>query len=199
MKSWPTGLWGYLFWFVIGCWVLFFLTFVLRKKAPQAKEAKSAPVSRIGIILQGCAFAIVWAIRRVPSNSAIISVHPVVDWLLVMLTVVFSAGSVWMVLSAVRALGKQWSVAARLVEGHELVTAGPYQIIRNPIYAGMFGMMIATGLVLSHWTALVCAMAIFLVGTIIRIRAEEKLLREAFGAKFDEYTQRVSALIPGVY
>jgi protein-S-isoprenylcysteine O-methyltransferase Ste14 len=35
-----------------------------------------------------------------------------------------------------------------------------------------------------------------LVGTQIRINAEEKILREEFGAEYDAYAQRVPALIP---
>jgi protein-S-isoprenylcysteine O-methyltransferase Ste14 len=46
--------------------------------------------------------------------------------------------------SAVCALGKQWSIAARVVEGHELITDGPYRIVRHPIYAGMLGLLVAT-------------------------------------------------------
>jgi len=32
---------------------------------------------------------------------------------------------------------------------------------------------------------------------MVRIRAEERLLREAFGAEFDDYAHRVPAFIPG--
>jgi len=50
-------------------------------------------------------------------------------------------------MAAVQRLGKQWSIAARVTEDHELVTEGPYRIVRNPIYTGMFGMMVATAIV----------------------------------------------------
>ena len=52
---------------------------------------------------------------------------------------------------------------------------------------------------MSHWMALLAAVAIFLVGTLIRIRREEKLLREAFGPEFDDYSRRVPAIVPGLY
>jgi protein-S-isoprenylcysteine O-methyltransferase Ste14 len=50
----------------------------------------------------------------------------------------------------------------------------------------MFGMMIASGLTYSAWWALLAAIAVFLIGNRIRIQAEEKLLRETFGAEFDD-------------
>lgn len=46
--------------------------------------------------------------------------------------------------AAVKVLGKQWTYRARVIEGHELITRGPYSLVRNPIYLGMFGMLVAT-------------------------------------------------------
>jgi len=114
-------------------------------------------------------------------------------------TVGMAAASGWLIESAVRTLGKQWAMRARLVEGHQLITAGPFSRIRNPIYTGMFGMLIATGLATEHWIALLIAIPIFWIGMVIRIRTEEKLLRTEFGSEFEEYARRVSAVIPGIY
>ena len=115
------------------------------------------------------------------------------------LTIAIGAASVWLCGAAVRTLGKQWTYQARVVEGHELITQGPYSLVRNPIYLGMFGMLLATGLAVGRWPVLLVGDRVFLVGIEIRIRTEEKLLREAFGEKFDEYARRVSAFIPKIF
>jgi protein-S-isoprenylcysteine O-methyltransferase Ste14 len=115
------------------------------------------------------------------------------------LTLAIAVASVWMVNAAVRFLGKQWAVAARLVEGHKLVTDGPYRLVRNPIYTGMFGMMVATGLAVTQWQGLLAAIFVFLLGTYLRVRVEERLLRGQFGSEFDEYKRRVPAVIPGIW
>jgi len=114
-------------------------------------------------------------------------------------TTSLAAVSVWCMASAVRTLGKQWAVAARLVESHKLITEGPYAYVRNPIYTGMLGILIATGLAMEHWIATAVAVIIFCVGLVIRMRIEEKLLHAAFGAEFDDYAKRVPAVLPGVY
>ena len=101
--------------------------------------------------------------------------------------------------SAARTLGKQWALAARLVEGHELIQDGPYRFVRNPIYTGMFGMLIATGLAVTTWPLLLVATILFALGTYVRVRIEEKLLRQAFGERFEQYARKVPALIPGIY
>src|ERR1035441_9877705 len=113
--------------------------------------------------------------------------------------VAIAVTSVWLVNAAARRLGKQWALAARLVEGHNLIQDGPYRLLRNPIYVGMFGMLLATGLVLAQWFPLLIAIVLFIAGTSIRIRSEERVLREAFGSEFEEYARKVPALIPGIY
>ena len=57
-------------------------------------------------------------------------------------------------------------------------------------------MLLATGLAVSHWIGLLIAIILFAVGTIIRVRSEERLLRETFGAEFDDYARKVPAVIP---
>ncbi len=86
-----------------------------------------------------------------------------------------------------------------LVEEHKLITEGPYRLVRNPIYTGMLGILIVTGLAISRWFAVVAALVLFGIGTVIRVRSEEKLLREAFGAEFDAYARRVPAVFPRPY
>ena len=114
-------------------------------------------------------------------------------------TVALAVASVWLVASAVRTLGKQWALAARLVEGHKLITERPYGFVRNPIYTGMLGMLVATGLAMEHWIALDVAVVLFAVGLVIRVRSEEKLLRAAFGEEFEDYAKRVPAVLPGIF
>jgi protein-S-isoprenylcysteine O-methyltransferase Ste14 len=107
--------------------------------------------------------------------------------------------STWFCFAAARALGRQWALVARVIEGHELIRRGPYAVVRNPIYLAMLGMLVATGLIVSRWQGLAVATIVFMIGTEIRIRSEEKLLREALGSQFDEYAAEVPAFIPRVF
>ena len=102
-------------------------------------------------------------------------------------------------MTAVKTLGKEWSITARMVEDHRLATKGPYAHVRHPIYTGMLGMLVATGLAISHWMVLVAAIVVFAIGTLIRVRIEERLLRETFGPRFEEYARQVPAVIPGIF
>ena len=114
------------------------------------------------------------------------------------LAMAMALGSEWFCFTAARMLGKQWALIARVIEDHELITRGPYAVVRNPIYLAMFGMLLATGLAASRWQALVAGTFVFLVGSEVRIRSEERLLREAFGLRFADYARRVPAFFPRI-
>ena len=181
---------------VIVCWFVFAAAFLLRKKPKPAKDAINAPKSWLGIGLQGLSYGLVWALHRTPMFSPFIGENYVVNIILQIVAVVISVSSVFLTMSAIRELGKQWSLEARLVEGHKLVTTGVYSWVRHPIYTAMLGKLIATGIVLSHWLVLTVAVVIFLIGTFIRTRFEERLLGDAFGEEFEKWKTRVPGLIP---
>jgi protein-S-isoprenylcysteine O-methyltransferase Ste14 len=186
------------FWLVIASWITFAGVFLARKKPPAQQETMRDKRATIGIVLQAFGYALVWAIQR-PMFSPIVSMPVALEIILAVITVGIAAISLWLVMSAVRTLGQQWAYAARIVEGHKLITDGPYSWVRNPIYTGMFGMLLATGLAVSHWIGLLPAIVIFAIGTMIRVRSEEKLLREAFGHEFEDYARRLPAVLPGIY
>ena len=188
------------FYGIIACWWIFGLTFWLRKRSERATEEKRDRRSLLGLLLQAVAYLIVWSTPLQQGRfSPITNGSPAQAWGFAALALSIAIASVWLVNSAARHLGKQWALAARLVEGHKLIQDGPYHFVRNPIYTGMFGMLVATGLATSHWIPLLVATVLFAVGTYIRIQIEERLLRQAFGQEFEDYTHRVPALIPGIY
>jgi protein-S-isoprenylcysteine O-methyltransferase Ste14 len=185
---------------VILCWIAFVSVFIFRGKTAKTQEAKRDPAATFGIALQMLGYALVFF---QPPRKAFLPPVPALAGaagiVFSVFTMALAVGSVWLVAAAARRLGKQWAIAARLVEGHNLVTDGPYSFVRNPIYTGMFGMLIASGLAFERWITLPIAIVFFAVGLVIRVRTEEKLLRGAFGQEFEDYAKRVPAVIPGIY
>lgn len=179
-------------------WFIFAAVFIFRKKPESAPDSKNAPKSFLGLALQGVGFAFVWSVRRQPLFSPLINGQFILNIILQIAAVLLAAASVWLAMSAVRELGKQWSLEARLVEGHKLITSGVYQIVRHPIYTAMLGMMISTGIIFSRWYILIAAVIVFFIGTKIRTNSEEKLLREAFPDEYKTFAEKVPAFIPFV-
>ena len=85
----------------------------------------------------------------------------------------------------------QWKGA----DAFDAQTAG-YRVVRHPIYTSMLCLLCCTGLMTTSLLWLAMALAIFVVGTEIRIRIEEGLLASRFGEGFFDYRRRVSAYIP---
>jgi protein-S-isoprenylcysteine O-methyltransferase Ste14 len=183
---------------VMICWFVFAGVFLLRQKPPSPPDQKRDRGSLIGVALQGLSYAIVWGAHR-SAFTPIVYGSRLIATVAGVVAIVAAVGSVWLITSALKTLGKEWSLTARLVEGHKLATSGPYAYVRHPIYTGMLGMLVASGLAISHWISLLAALLIFFIGTAIRVRSEDRLLREAFGKQFDGYAQRVSAILPGLY
>jgi protein-S-isoprenylcysteine O-methyltransferase Ste14 len=180
---------------VMACWLAFAAIVVVGKRgaAPGARSRDRA--SLLGMLLQGAAYAICFAAFRA-GFSPIFPMSKMNEAILGAFTVALALVSTWFCYTAARTLGKQWALMARVIEGHELIRRGPYSVVRNPIYLAMLGMLIASGLAISHWQALVPAIAVYLVGTAVRIHTEENLLRALFGVEFEEYARRVPAFLP---
>ncbi|MGD8574359.1 MAG: isoprenylcysteine carboxylmethyltransferase family protein [Gammaproteobacteria bacterium] len=180
---------------ILLAWVAFAVVFLLRRRAPREATRKRLGWSWAAILLQGYAIGLVWAYER-PHDSALLPWGRGGEWVLAGVVLFLSVVSVGFVATAVCALGKQWSLEARVRDDHELITAGPYGYVRHPIYTGLFGLLIATGLALSLPLVLVAAMAIFFLATRWRIALEERLLRERFGNAYVDYAANVPAFIP---
>ena len=172
---------------IVAAWIVMAVATVFRPRPPQAREVRRGGSGWVwGFVLQVLSIAMVWTWRRPEPPSPLVSV----------VAVLLAAASVAVILAAQRALGRQFAYQARLVEGHRLITAGPYHYVRNPIYTALFGLALATGLVLSRWLVIPIFAVFYVAGTLMRIRIEERLLRAGFGPEFEDYARRVPALIP---
>lgn len=179
-------------------WLGFGGILLVGKKVASRTETKRDVRSHLGFLLQCGAYGICLAFHC-DYFSPLIANSRVGDVILSLSIIALAVVSEWFCFDAARQLGKQWALVARVIDGHELVQQGPYSLVRNPIYLAMLGNLLATGLALSRWQALIAAIAVFAAGTAIRIRSEEKLLRESFGGKFEDYAHRVPAFFPRTF
>lgn len=185
---------------VAGAWLAFELVLYLflRRRPRSAAERGRDTASRLGLVLQSLSYVVVLVFMR-ERFTHIAPLGRIADVAVGIATIALAAGSVWLLRSAFGTLGEQWSLTARVLEGHNLITTGVYGRMRHPIYTGMLGMLVATGLAASHWAGLLAGLIVFWTGTLIRMRSEERLLLAMFGARYDDYARRVPAILPGIY
>jgi protein-S-isoprenylcysteine O-methyltransferase Ste14 len=176
-------------------WAGYGAILALGKRGAARGDARRDVISSAGFLLQCAAYGVCFLFHRT-YFSPLVAMSQLSEAALAGVGMALTVASVWFCFAAARALGRQWALMARVIEGHKLIREGPYAVVRNPIYLAMLGMLLATGLAVSRWQALVCATVVFASGTAIRIRSEEKLLRETFGQTFDDYARSVPAFLP---
>jgi protein-S-isoprenylcysteine O-methyltransferase Ste14 len=95
-------------------------------------------------------------------------------------------------------LGAAWSLVPTVGEDTGLVTTGPYQVVRHPIYLGLSVIALGEALAFASWPALTIAVVAILPTFAWRAHAEEQLLGRTFGERYAEYRRRTRMIIPYV-
>jgi len=169
-------------------WFVWMWPFVFRAPHGQKRASVTVPwPTRIGLVIQCLAILLAASLPLPPPGWQRIA--PALA--LAVVAIVFS----W---TAVSHLGKQFRLHAGLYEDHELVRSGPYAIVRHPIYASLLAMLVVTMLLRMPWPWMPAALALFIAGTEIRIRSEDRLLESRFGDAFRRYRKEVPAYLPFV-
>ncbi len=86
----------------------------------------------------------------------------------------------------------------RGLDNRELITHGPFRVVRHPRYVGLLGLKAGFALTFASvlgWVSL--AVAVALVRR--RIQLEENHLRGVFGQTYESYMRRTARIFPGFY
>jgi protein-S-isoprenylcysteine O-methyltransferase Ste14 len=166
--------------------VIWFYPFVpAHQKTPRASLVNRR--SRWGLLLQFLAFTLLWQghfwTRSLP-------------WPRLATSIVLFGLAIALSWTSSRALAGQLRIDAALGEDHQLVNSGPFALVRHPIYTSVLLVLCAIAIIVTPWQLFLPALALCVVGTEIRVRAEEKLLAARFGEEFWEYKRGVPAYIP---
>jgi len=176
---------------ILLCWTVWWYPFLFR--APHFQKRASITVagpSRIGILLETAALVMAFVLH-VPFSAPIGTAWAIVA----MIPGPIAAVMAW---TAVAHLGRQFRVQAGLYEDHQLVRTGPYAIVRHPIYSSMLALLLAMLIAMTQARWTIVLLAVYIVGTEIRVWTEDRLLASRFPKEFAAYRKRVPAYIPFV-
>jgi protein-S-isoprenylcysteine O-methyltransferase Ste14 len=95
-------------------------------------------------------------------------------------------------------LGRRFSGLVAIQPGHRLVTDGIYGVVRHPSYLGLIISVLGWALAFRSGVGVIIALLMLAV-LLARVRAEERLLSETFGAEYDAYRSRTWRLVPYLY
>jgi protein-S-isoprenylcysteine O-methyltransferase Ste14 len=153
-----------------------------------------APYSRVLVIVHGFAFAVMYfGIGNAVSSGAIAGASTAERSIGAAIIVAGAALAAWAL-----AHFESWRLRAKLDEGHKLATDGPFRLMRHPIYSALNLLALGSAIWVSG-PAMWIAFALMMVGGDLRGRAEERLLKKAFGSTYDAYCARTRRFVPFLY
>ncbi len=178
-------------------WTLWLFYWLARAKDVKATARRESPWSRMrqNLIVTAGALCIV-----VPSFSSASAY--VFDWQtptpLILIGLSLTLAGLLFTVWARAYLGRNWSAAVELKRDHELVRAGPYALVRHPIYSGCLLALFGCALFGDQPRALI-GFAIVFLAIAHKVRMEEKILSAHFGTDYQHYRASVRALVPHLY
>jgi protein-S-isoprenylcysteine O-methyltransferase Ste14 len=172
-------------------WSAYWLAMSLRAKAVARKEPVASRLLHIAPLAVAA-----WLVAA--PQTGIDALDAVVvqrrEWMYWTGAALTAAGLLFCVAARVT-IGGNWSGIVTIKQGHELVSNGPYALVRHPIYTGLLLAFAGTALAWDQWRGVVAVLVVF--ATFWRkLRVEERYLTEQFGGQYADYRRRVAALIP---
>jgi len=91
-------------------------------------------------------------------------------------------------------LGWGWVASAASQDSPELITDGPFALVRHPLYGGLLLAML--GSAIGQSVLWVVALTLYGPGFVRSARGEEDLLTERFSERYRDYMRRTKRFIP---
>jgi protein-S-isoprenylcysteine O-methyltransferase Ste14 len=175
------------------CWVVFIAYWIFSAIGTKRYARYGSYGFGVRIVI---AIAIVFLLQVPAARDFLLSgqefLSPVIQWIGVVLCVCGVAFAIW----ARVYLGRNWGMPMSLKQDAELVTSGPYEYVRHPIYTGMILAMLGPTLVIIWW---IVPFAFFLVYFVWAAKTEEKIMRNEFPNQYPDYMKRSKMLIPFIF
>ena len=189
-------LWFYKYFFTV-VWIAFFVYWQIKAtntKSTQRIEPAASRIMRVFIFLVAIALLLPF---RIPLPWLYLQLWPVGYWPFWLGAAVTIAGllfAVW----AREHLGSNWSRSVTIKQGHELITTGPYAVVRHPIYTGILTGLLGTAIALSQVRGFI-AFVLFFLAFWMKLRMEEQWMRSQFGETYASYAHQTAALVPYLF
>ncbi len=173
--------------FVLAVWVIFWIYWLV-----SAFGAKRATGPRPGRPV-GLALIVIGAVALHLFRNGNVTIHsPVAQAVGVGLFLGGLGVAVWARIN----LGRNWGMPMTRKDDPELVTSGPYQVVRHPIYSGLLLAVLGTAIAVNiYWLIVLAVMGTYF---IYSATVEERLMESAFPSTYPGYKASTKMLIPFV-
>ena len=189
-------LWFYESFFPV-VWIAFLLYWQIKAFNTKTTQRLEPAASRILRVLIFLIVIVLLSTTRIPLPWLYLQLWPAglwPFWLGAAVTIVGLLFAVW----ARGYLGSNWSRSVTIKQDHELITTGPYAVVRHPIYTGILTGFLGMAIAISQVRGLIVFVLIFLA-LWLKLRMEEQWMRSQFGETYATYARRTAALVPYLF
>lgn len=186
-------LWFYELFFPV-VWIVFLIYWQIKAGNAKATQRLEPAASRILRVVAFLIVIVLLSVPRLPLPWLYLQLWPAglwPFWLGASITVAGLLFAVW----AREHLGRNWSRSVTIKQDHELITSGPYAVIRHPIYTGILAGFLGTAIALSQVRGFIGFVLIFVV-LWAKLRIEEEWMSSQFGETYAMYVKQTAALVP---
>lgn len=179
---------------IFGMWFAWGLYWIISARDAKQTVRRESLASRATHLLPLIIGALLVALPQVPSPLFATRILPATlttYWIGAAFVFSGLAFAVW----ARRHIGTNWSGTVTVKENHVLVRTGPYGLVRHPIYTGLLLAILGSGVARGELRG-VWALALCTISFLIKLRLEERWMRQAFGEEYARYSAAVPALVP---
>ncbi len=109
-----------------------------------------------------------------------------------------AVGGIGLTFYAQVAMGASWRIGVDPAERTQLVTTGPFTLVRNPIFAAMLPTALGLTLLVPSWVAIAGLLGLVLALELQVRVVEEPYLLQVHGSTYAAYAAQVGRFVPGV-
>jgi protein-S-isoprenylcysteine O-methyltransferase Ste14 len=186
-------------WFFPAVWIIFFLYWrisAFNTKTTQRIEPLASRILRTFLCLVAVALLLITP-KYVPLPWLYHQLWPTGLWPFWLGAAITIAGLLFAVWARVH-LGRNWSSSVTIKQGHELITSGPYAVVRHPIYTGILTGFLGMAIAISQVRGFI-VLALFFLAFWLKLRREEQFMHSQFGEVYATYARKSAALVPYLF
>lgn len=181
----------------IVAWYVIRYPFERRAKRVQVVKDARSPTDIAGLASALFGLAIlpgIYVATGIPETAN----YPTSAWAIALGAIAFSC-ALWVFRRSHKELGRNWSITLEIREKHQLISSGPYALIRHPMYTSFLLIALGQALLLSNWVVGLAGLIGFAILFFLRVNKEERMMLENFGPQYRTYMERTKRIIPYLY
>lgn len=185
--------WEYILFYIITVlWIGEFLVFPSKYESEDYSEVTSFKTILLGVVLSIVITVALTYIDMFRIEGSIGNAIRYIGILLYITGIVLRySGSIY--------LGKYFTRDVNVSENQELVSDGPYRILRHPLYLGLFLLTISVPIFFQNYVSFVFALTVMVLNINRRMVLEEESMEEIMGDRYTDWKSSRYRFIPFIY